>query len=173
MERLHASPGVLVVGDSLGVLTAPYLERCLPGAALTVDVYGGYTSTRVFELLQANCDSRHEVIVFDAGTNDDDPQVLAGTLRRVAVIAGGRCLVVPTIHGGPVGGGGSSAKNQVIAEFAAGRPGTATPDWAGAVQERIGLLQADNLHPTAHGSALRARLIAADIRSCLEVSGSS
>jgi hypothetical protein len=54
-----------------------------------------------------------------------------------------------------------------VAEFAASRPGTQTPDWAGFVHTHPQLMQSDNLHPIEAGSEARARLIAAGIDRCL------
>jgi hypothetical protein len=109
------------------------------------------------------------VIVFDAGTNDDPEysEILAENLKKVAAIAGEACLVVPTIHGFTVNGVDNAGKNRVVAEFAASRPGTQTPDWAGFVHAHPQLMQSDNLHPIEAGSEARAELIAAGISRCL------
>ena len=160
---------VLVVGDSLEVLTSPYLQRYLPGAKLTINAKGGYSSLQIFELFRQSYSPRQNVIVFDAGTNDNPnyPQILRGRLNAVAAIVGRRCMVVPTIHGLSVGGVDSTGKNVVVRDFAAGRPGTKSPDWASAVASHRELMQSDNLHPIAEGADFRAQLIAAGVRACL------
>jgi len=162
-------PGVLVVGDSLEELTSPYLPKYLPGVRLTVNAVGGYNSFQILELFEKSYDPSQQVIVFDAGTNDNPsyPQILAENLSKVAATVGNRCMVVPTIHGLHPGGVDDSGKNQAVAEFAASRPGTQTPDWAVAVSTHPELMQADNLHPIAAGADLRARLIAAGVMACL------
>jgi len=156
----NVSGDALVVGDSLEVLSSPYLEQYLPSVELTINVVGGYSSIQIFGLFQESFDASHEVVVFDAGTNDNPsyPSILAGNLQRVAQTVGDRCMVVPTIHGLTVNGVDSSAKNKVVRSFAASRPGTQVPDWAGAVADHPELMQPDNLH---------ARLIARGIRGCL------
>jgi hypothetical protein len=163
--------GVLVVGDSLEELTSPYLQRYLPGVPLTVNAVGGYNSFQIFDLFEESFDPSHSVIVFDAGTNDNPayPEILAGNLQKVADAVGDRCMVVPTIHGFTVDGIDNTGKNNVVAEFAASRPGTQTPDWARAEETHPELMQADDLHPTAAGADLRARLIARGIRACLGI----
>ena len=160
---------VLVVGDSLEVLTAPYLGQYLQGVELTINVVGGYSSIQIFGLFGEAYDPSQSVIVFDAGTNDNPqyPEILAGNLQRVADIVGSRCMVVPTIHGDSVDGYDSYGKNRVIARFAAQRPGTQTPDWAGTVRDHPEFLQPDNLHPTPEGASFRAQLIAEGVRNCL------
>ena len=79
---------------------------------------------------------------------------------------GARCMVVPTIHGYTVDGADNTGKNRVVAQFAASRPGTQTPDWAGWVADHQDLM-ADELHPTAEGAEARAQLIAEGVRACL------
>jgi hypothetical protein len=161
--------GVLVVGDSLEELTSPYLSGYLPGVPLTVNAVGGSNSYQIYDLFRESYDASQSVIVFDAGTNDNPayPQILAGNLAKVAAAVGDRCMVVPTIHGLTVNGIDNTGKNEVVHAFAASRPGTRTPDWAGAVAAHPELMQADDLHPVAAGADLRARLIARGVRACL------
>ncbi len=168
----RAAPGsgrVLVVGDSLEELTSPFLQHLLPRLPITVDAVGGSNSFQIFDLFQESYEPSDSVIVFDAGTNDDPeyPQILAENLQKVAQTVGNRCMVVPTIHGFTVNGVDNAGKNRVVAEFAASRPGTQTPDWAGFVHTHPQLMQADNLHPIEAGAEARARLIAEGIDRCL------
>jgi hypothetical protein len=165
----QARPHVLVVGDSLEELTSPYLANYLPGVELTVNAVGGYNSYQIFDLFQESYEPSDDVIVFDAGTNDNPsyPEILAGNLAKVAETIGDRCMVVPTIHGLHPGGVDDSGKNRVVAEFAASRPGTQVPDWQGAVFAHPELMQADNLHPIEKGADYRAQLIAQGIQGCL------
>jgi hypothetical protein len=160
---------VLVVGDSLEELTSPYLQHFLPGVPITVNPVGGSNSYQIFDLFQESYEPSDAVIVFDAGTNDDPeyPQILAENLKQVAQTVGNRCLVVPTIHGFTVNGVDNAGKNRVVAEFAASRPGTQTPDWAGFVHTHPQLMQSDNLHPIEAGAEARGRLIAEGIDRCL------
>jgi hypothetical protein len=166
--RATQAGGVLVVGDSLEELTSPYLARFLPGIRLTVDAAGGYNSYQIYDLFRESYEPSQRVLVFDAGTNDNPsyPQILAGNLAKVAAAVGDRCMVVPTIHGLHPGGVDDSGKNRAIAEFAASRPGTQTPGWAGFVARHPELMQADDLHPIEAGAEARARLIARGVMNC-------
>jgi hypothetical protein len=163
------SGGALVVGDSLEVLTSPYLERYLPDVPLTINAEGGYNSFQIFELFEQSYDPSQSVIVFDAGTNDNPayPEILAENLARVAATIGNRCMVVPTIHGLVVDGVDNTGKNRVVRAFAASRLGTQVPDWAGAVAAHPELMQPDDLHPIPAGADYRAQLIARGVRGCL------
>ncbi len=168
--RAAPGGGVLVVGDSLEELTSPYLSKFLPGIPITVNAVGGSNSYQILELFEESYDPSQRVIVFDAGTNDNPsyPQILAENLSKVAATVGSRCVVVPTIHGLHPGGVDDSGKNRTVAEFAASRPGTQTPDWAGFVARHPELMQADNLHPIEAGAEARARLIAQGVMGCLD-----
>jgi hypothetical protein len=168
-QALPGSGRVLVVGDSLEELTSPYLAHFLPGVPITVNAVGGSNSFQIFDLFQASYEPSDSVIVFDAGTNDDPeyPQILAENLKKVEATVGGRCLVVPTIHGFTVNGVDNAGKNRVVAELAASRPGTQTPDWAGFVHTHPQLMQSDGLHPIEAGAEARAELIAGGISRCL------
>jgi len=165
----RSAPHVLVVGDSLEELTSPYLSRYLPGVELTINAAGGYNSYQIFDLFQESYEPSDDVIVFDAGTNDNPeyPEILAGNLAKVAETVGDRCMVVPTVHGFTVNGVDNTGKNRVVAEFAASRPGTQVPDWARTVATRPDLMQADNLHPIEEGADYRAQLIAQGVQGCL------
>jgi hypothetical protein len=170
-----ARPSVLVVGDSLEEETSPYLARYLPGVKLTVDAVGGSNSYQIFDLFRESYDPSQSVVVFDAGTNDDPeyPQILAGNLAKVAAIVGpGTCMVVPTIHGFTVNGVDNTGKNRVVREFAASRPGTQVPEWAGWVHTHKALM-ADELHPGPEGAAARAQLIAQGVLGCLSGAAST
>jgi hypothetical protein len=76
-------------------------------------------------------------------------------------------MVVPTIHGFTVDGVDNTGKNRVVEAFAASRPGTQVPDWAGTVAAHPELMQADDLHPIPAGAERRAQLIARGIQGCL------
>ena len=166
---LDGSGEVLVVGDSLEVLTSPYLKQYLPGVRLTVNAEGGYNSIQIFDLFQESYDPAQSVIVFDAGTNDNPayPEILASNLDKVAGIVGNRCLVVPTIHGFTVDGVDNTGKNRVVRSFAASHPKTEVPDWARAVATHPELMQSDDLHPIPAGADYRAQLIARGVQACL------
>jgi hypothetical protein len=161
---------VLVVGDSLEELSSPYLARYLPGVELTVNAVGGSNTFEILDLFEESYDPSQQVIVFDGGTNDNPnyPQILEENLAKVAATVGDRCMVVPTVHGYTVEGTDNHGKNAVVHRFAASRPGTQTPDWAGFVNHHPELMQADNLHPIEAGSEARAQLIAEGILGCIE-----
>ena len=169
LARAAPTAKVLVVGDSLEELTSPFLPKFLPGVELTVNAVGGSNTFEILELFEESYEPSQSVIVFDGGTNDNPnyPQILEENLGKVAATVGDRCMVVPSVHGYTVEGTGNEGKNSVVRRFAAARPGTQVPDWAGFVHEHPELMQSDGLHPIEAGSEARAGLIAQGILGCL------
>ena len=150
---------VLVVGDSLEELTSPYLGHFLPGVPITVNAVGGSNSFQILDLFQES----YEPVRLGGRLRRGDqrrPRIsadLAGKPgRRSPRPSGEPCIVVPTIHGFTVNGVDNAGKNRVVAEFAASRPGTQTPDWAGFVHAHPQLMQSDGLHPIEAGAQARA-----------------
>jgi hypothetical protein len=163
-----AAANVLVVGDSLAVGTAPYLERELGSTPLTVDAVVGRPSPSGVPALAERLRPEHDVVVFDLGTNDgpSQPGALATSLARARQLAGDRCLVIATISRPAVRGVTVRAQNGVVESFAA-TTGAQVVDWQAAAASDPGLIQRDGVHATAAGYALRGALFAQAIGDCL------
>jgi hypothetical protein len=160
-----AAAKVLYVGDSLGVGTAPYLREQLD-EAIEVDAETGRPSTAGVDVLGSLFAAEDDVVVFDLGTNDADPAVLADSLAAARGIAGDRCLVIATLNRPPLNGAPVEPLNRVITRFAASDPNSELVDWRAAATRRPDLLT-DGIHATAEGYSLRAGLFAEAIESCL------
>lgn len=165
-----AGARVLVVGDSLEVGTAPYLRGQLRGiAALAVDARVGRPSGEGLRVLRAKLSPADDVVVFDLGTNDGSPAVLGADLAGAAAAVGGRCLVVSTIVrpqlGGPLTG--------VVDSFASAHGNVQVVPWRETVAGSRGVIRGDGVHATPRGYALRAKLVAETIQSCLSGAGGS
>ena len=159
---------ILVVGDSLEVGTSPHLGAMLPGASITVDAEESRSSSEVLAALSENFDEGYDVVVFDAGTNDDpaNPGLLASNLEQAAGLIGDRCMVIATVNRPPYAGVTVDGINDVVGSFAASRPNTQVADWRSAALANPGLLYGDGVHPTPDGYQLRAQVIAGAIASC-------
>jgi lysophospholipase L1-like esterase len=159
---------VLVVGDSLGEGTAPYLKQQLPGTPIHSEVQTSETSAAGLEVLRSAISTSDAVVVFALGTNDDPSaqSTYADTLAQAAAIAGGRCLIVPTIVRPPVGGVSYDGLNNTIRHLAATNFNVEVVDWAREISANPKLL-VDGVHVTADGYAFRAQLIAQAVDSCL------
>ena len=163
-----ADASVLVVGDSLGEGTAPYLKQQLPGTTIHSEVQTSETSAAGLEVLKSAISPGDAVVVFALGTNDDPSaqSAYAGTLAQAAAIADGRCLIVPTIVRPPVGGVSYDGLNDTIRHLAATNFNIEVVDWAREISANPRLL-VDGVHVTAEGYAFRASLIAQAVDSCL------
>jgi hypothetical protein len=165
---IPSSRGVLVIGDSLEVGTAPYLEGLLPGQSVTVDAQKSRPSPDGVAILRRRLRPHHGVVVFDLGVNNSpgSPQILAADLASVLGLAGDRCIVVGTLARPPLGGATIAAANEVVRGFAAQNPQVRLFDWRGATLSRPGLLAGDGAHGTSSGYAFRAQLVAQAVQSC-------
>src|SRR5215212_2654460 len=162
-----ASHGVLVVGDSLEVGSAPYLRTALGQGAVDIDAVKGRTSSEGVRVLAGRLDPSVDVVVFPLGTNDSpaSPELLARDLAAAARLAGDRCMVVATIVRPPVGGASVAGLNRVVETFAA-RTGAQVADWRAAVGAFPALVGRDGVHANGDGYALRASLIAEAVDAC-------
>jgi lysophospholipase L1-like esterase len=166
-----SSGSVLVVGDSLGVGTEPYLERQLYGTRITNDSEVGRPSSGGLEPLRSLIAPGDAVVVFALGTNDGTSQTaaFADNLEQAASIAGDRCMVIPTLARPALDGVGVDGMNAVIRGFAASHANVEIVDWHAAVASQPNLLF-DGVHAVPQGYALRAAMIAQAVDTCL-VSG--
>ena len=137
--------GGLIVGDSLGVGTADFLK----GFKRNVEVgrRADEALSILREMLKNNPKSRN--VVFDAGTNDTDPEALRRILNQVVRAVGNRNLLIPT-----VGGQNAAAKNEVIRSFS--DQATILP-WRQMARE--GNLLTDGVHANSKGYQQRANAI--------------
>ncbi|HEY2638193.1 MAG TPA: hypothetical protein VGI54_12425 [Solirubrobacteraceae bacterium] len=166
-----AGAGVLVVGDSLAVGTAPYLKHELKGIPIRFDVKVGRPSPEGVRLLQRELRPDDDVVVFDLGTNDAPsvPAVLSADLARVKRIVGSRCIVVATVNRPPVGRITTSGLNAALRAFAAASDNVLLVPWHDEAQAP-GVLGPDHTHATAAGYAARGKVFAEAVNACLSTS---
>jgi murein DD-endopeptidase MepM/ murein hydrolase activator NlpD len=145
-----ANPGkTLVVGDSLGVGTAPYLQERLGAVDANVKV-GRPSSVGVSVLQQKLQGGGYDNVVLDLGTNDAGPRELRRSIEQAKRLAGpGVNIYVPTVNGPR-----AREKNRVIKEMAGGN--VHVVDWA----SKASGLAADGVHATSRGYRTRAQMIA-------------
>jgi hypothetical protein len=143
---------VLVVGDSLGVGTAPNLRRRLGGVGADVEV--GRSSAEGVRVLEQRLRDRHGAVVFDLGTNDPTANDLRRSLRQASNIAGDRDIYLSTVNGPD-----ARDKNQLLKRFA-------------RRHENVHLIRGaqriptgpDGIHYSPQGYDARAQLYARSIR---------
>lgn len=157
----QAAGETLMVGDSLGVGTGPYLRRQL-GDRLTLDVVTGRSSTAGLSALRSALTGDQEAVVFDLGTNDGSASTLRANLRAAADAVGDRCMVVATINHR----GGASAYNEVITDFADASDDVELVDWDAMTESEPSLLAGDGIHATAEGYARRGSAMLSALGRC-------
>lgn len=131
---------VLVVGDSLGVGTAPLLKRAVGGKVEAV-VKGGISSSRAVAAARDKIASgQYGTIVFDLGTNDASAKETVASLREVARLAPNARIVVATVNS-PYDEG---RKNKALRTIARNMPNVELVRWRGA--SKGGAILADGIH---------------------------
>jgi hypothetical protein len=140
----------LVVGDSLGVGTTPYLKKDLGGSFASDTKVGRPSSQAASILVQKMASGNYSRVVFDAGTNDGSAKQLAQSISRVKQAAKGADVYIPTVRGP-----GAAQKNKVIRQAAGGN--VHVVDWAG---QSNGLVGGDGIHASGQGYQTRAQMLA-------------
>jgi hypothetical protein len=142
----------VVVGDSLGVGTVPYLQRAL-GGPVRADVRVGRSSSDGVNALSRLLRGGADQVVLDLGTNDGSAQQLRQSVRRAQSLAGNRPIYIPTVNGP-----GAAQKNAMLRRLAGGN--VHLVNWAG--QSR-GLVGGDGIHASGRGYQQRAQIVAHSI----------
>lgn len=168
-RRMASDAPVLVVGDSLGVGTEPFLPRLLRGRQVSQQVTVSRSTSNGLALLRERAGSLPPIIVVSLGTNDGPaPAPFRALVERVLATASPRrCVVWATIvRPGRMGGYSWSALNQVLARAAARHPNLRLVQWATLVNAHPRWLAPDGVHTTVRGYRARAAAIAAAVRTC-------
>jgi lysophospholipase L1-like esterase len=150
---------VFYVGDSLGVGTMPRLIAELPGLPIDGNAMVGRTSAQGLSVLRSGLRRRHQVVIFDLGTNDASPETLARNLRHARGLAADRTLVVFTINKP-----GAGPFNRAVRSFASNAPHVMLVDWH-STAGRAHLLAADGIHASVSGYSRRAGLVAGRLKA--------
>ena len=129
----------LVVGDSLGVGTAPHLR-----GKVVSDVKVGRRSSEAVRLLKRKLrHGSYDRVIFDAGTNDASAGETRRSIKKALRASRGTPVYVATVNGPD-----AQKKNQAIR-----RSGANVVDWAAK-----GKTGGDGIHASDAGYAQRARM---------------
>jgi len=165
---LSANPlgGVLVVGDSLALGSAPYLHTAFRPATVTQDLREGRGTAE-----GARIAAEHPgigIIVASLGTNDDPrTQIFRPAADALVRSAEGRCLVWATVHRpGDVDGVGWSNINAIIRSEATAHTNVVVVDWAAEQAAHPSWVEGDGVHLTAAGYQARAAALASGVTRC-------
>jgi lysophospholipase L1-like esterase len=155
------TPGVLNLGDSLGVGLQAALTSQLAGEQIHTLALTNRTSTQGLHALRDARDHLPGTFVVSLGTNDGDTATFrANVLSILAIARRGQATVLWFNISRPSLGRGSATDDQlnaVLADVASTHPELHVLDWHAAVASgRVTL--ADDVHPTPAGYATRATL---------------
>ena len=129
----------LVVGDSLGVGTAPHLR-----GKVVSDVKVGRRSSEALRILRRKLrHGNYDRVIFDAGTNDSSAGETRRSIKKALRATRGTPTIVATVNGPD-----AQRKNKAIR-----RSGATVVDWAAK-----GKTGGDGIHATDAGYAQRARM---------------
>lgn len=145
-SRSKPSRGVLYVGDSLGVGTAPSVK----GA--NADVKVGRPSSEGLNIVKRKGQG-YDRIVFDLGTNDASVGALKSSVRGLRRVAHGKSITMATIHGPD-----AARKNAYLRKLA--RQGKINLVDTTEIE-----LSPDGIHATGKGYKERAKLVNQALRS--------
>ena len=160
---------LLVVGDSLGLFTQPYLERELPRWRTAARVRPAERATDAVRLLHAHPGRLPTVIHVSLGTIDEPEKITAfrRAVRRVMRLVGPRrCVVWANIFRPARDGIGYDGFNGVLDRQAAQRDNLRVVDWRAMVDANRHWLLGDAVHVSAAGYRARARAVAQEVRPC-------
>ena len=153
-------PVVVVVGDSITVISAPGVEAELRGYALYMRAVDGKRIDEMIPMLRAEMRRRPKAVVVNLGTNDalqarTHPNWLTGFNTVWGLTQSRPCVVFVTVstNADDLGKGTVAvAINAAIRRLAAEHHNVQVVDWNTAVHTDKGLLAsrhppADNIHP--------------------------
>jgi lysophospholipase L1-like esterase len=145
-----------LVGDSLNVGTAPYLQEALPHWHIDAHDRVGRSTEEGLAVLRDQRRALAPVVVVSLGTNDAEGT--EGRFRElvdeaVALVGPSRCLVWATIVRG---GAEREGFDDVLRDAADAHANVRLVDWAALVSGDEELLTGDLVHGTPAGYARRA-----------------
>ncbi len=148
---------VFVVGDSLTVGTAPYLQRKLGPKVRSLHIdaqVGRFTGTGINKLRSKQA-RRADIWVVALGTNDaPSAKRTKSNVKKVLRLAGSRKVIWVNV----VRPGGYGAVNRVLRQMDKAKKKLTVLDWAAVVRGKSSLLAGDRVHLTSYGYQIRAKL---------------
>lgn len=160
---------LLVVGDSLGQATVPYLERQLPHWRIAQDAHPNARSSEGAGAMRAYGRRLAPVIYVSLGTIDDPSRLtdFQDALREIMRVAGPRrCVVWTNIFRPDEHGFSYRAFNDELDRQAALRDNLRIVDWEQMVDGNLRWLVDDAVHVIEEGYGARARAVAREVRRC-------
>ena len=164
----RAKKRVYVDGDSIAFGTNLFLPRFLPGWTITSSIGVSRHASDGAATIEERGATLPRVVVVNLGTNDDPSavSVFASYVRRVVRAAGShRCVIWATIVRPPYAGVSYDGLNGALLDAAAASKSFHVFDWRELARAHPAWFGADGVHPSIPGYRVRAKQLAAFIRS--------
>ncbi len=170
------APRVLVVGDSITVLSASAIQKALDQQVrLRIEAKFGQRTDQMLGRLESGItdpEGRPAAIIVNLGTNDalqQHPDPAKNFLRIATKADSAPCLVLTTVNvrKDPKAQRVVDIVNNTLGAFAFTHPNVRIADWKRVVQAHPDyLLPGDQVHPNAQGQTALAQLYVQALRSC-------
>lgn len=163
---------VFVIGDSLGVGTAPHLHTQLARWKLIQTHAVSRHAVDGVEIMRARKETGKRygpIVVMQLGTNDDPRNVSSfrASVKSVLAVAGPRrCVIWVNVVRPMVVGTSYDGYNDALARLAAKRPNLRVLDWVALVSANPSWLSTDGVHVSGVGYRGRAAALAREIKGC-------
>ncbi len=170
--RRAVAKRAFVVGDSLGVGTAPYLRAELARWKLIQTHAISRHAPDGVEILRARKATGKRygpIVVMQLGTNDDPRYVSSfrSNVKSVLAVAGTkRCVIWVNVVRPMVVGTTYDGYNAALVQLAAKRANLRVLDWVSLVSANPGWLSTDGVHVNGAGYEGRAAALAREIKGC-------
>ncbi|MGV8969751.1 MAG: acyltransferase family protein [Microbacteriaceae bacterium] len=159
-QELPSGEGILAIGDSVMLASAPELQEAFPGIA--IDAIVSRQMRQAPDVLTSIAESGglRPVLVLGLGTNGS---ISTDTVDTVLDIVGERTLVVLVNVQAPRGW--TPGVNEALAEIARRERNVELANWESAIAPRIDLLARDRIHP---GGPISGGIYADTVRGALQ-----
>ncbi|MEO9222567.1 MAG: acyltransferase family protein, partial [Mycobacteriaceae bacterium] len=149
---MPTGPEITAFGDSLVVTSSGGLTNRLPGIMLDAKSNRQWPAGEQAVQVRLAEGTVRRAVVLDFGTNAgvSDPQLVHNVINALGP---SRMIVLVNLFGS------WQEDNPKLTAIAAQHPNVIIADWAGAISQQPGLLQADGVHPGIKGAVLYADVI--------------
>ena len=149
---MPTGPEITAFGDSLVVTSSSGLTNRLPGIMLDAKSNRQWPAGEQAVQARLAEGTVRRAVVLDFGTNAgvSDPQLVHNVINALGP---SRMIVLVNLFGS------WEEDNPKLATIAAQHPNVIIADWASAISQQPGLLQADGVHPGIKGAVLYADVI--------------
>lgn len=163
-ETEAEDPDVIFIGDSIGIMVAPYLKEYYPGLYVDAKVSRQFSAAGDIVQKLLNKGMLGSVVVIELGTNGAFPE---SQMRAVIDLIGGdRKIVFVNTR---MKRSWCTTVNRTLSKVAAEYPNVVIADWYSASAGKTGYFNEDGVHTSRAGAKAIAEVIARAIKTALKL----